>query len=547
MGYFMAIPFPLISDIANGRCLPFVGAGFSKNAILPADLSMPDWSELTNALAKDAGTPPGTQPTAVAQRYEQKFGRVQLIETVRDALHPEKARPGKAHRAFVQLPFDTIYTTNFDLLLEDAYFEAARPFRSLVGELQLPFHAGQIASSVIKMHGDLRHEEHMVITKNDYDAFMERYPVVATHLSAMLITRTPLFLGYSLSDPDFENIRKIVRSRLGVFERMAYVIQFDVSPENVEKALDSKLHIISVDSSTAPTRGEALANLLEGVQKQLDIKSSSTLRNSRPDIFEEIPIDISHTTEPALTHSTLIESTSHLCFVMMPFSEGFNEIYRMLISPAVEGNGLSVLRADELSNPGFIVEQIRTAIQQSRVCVADLTGLNPNVMWEVGYASSNNKPLIMLAAEGTRLPFDISHQRILFYTHDDLSDASSKLQQMIFNVLSQDRLKVAVDLFDLKQYRGAIAASAVVLEHTLRQLVSKQKTDRSARLTMGNILHTVARLKLLPASSITQLRKVMELRNSAVHEIDEPNREQAEFVISTIRKVLDGLPNNEPQ
>jgi len=174
-------PYPLVSDIDHGRCLPFIGAGFSKNAALPPKLSMPDWSELTGILARDAGTPPDTHPTIVAQRYEQRFGRVQLIETVREALHPDKARPGKAHRSFVRLPLDTIYTTNFDLLLEDAYSEEMRPFRSLVGELQLPFHAGQIASSIIKMHGDLRHEEHVIITKSDYDSFMDRYPVVATH------------------------------------------------------------------------------------------------------------------------------------------------------------------------------------------------------------------------------------------------------------------------------------------------------------------------------------------------------------------------------
>ena len=306
---------------------------------------MPDWPELTAILAKDAGTKPGTEPTSVAQRYEQRFGRVQLIEAVRKSLHPEKARPGKAHRAFVQLPFDTIYTTNFDLLLEDAYSEATRPYRSLVGELQLPFHAGQIASSIIKMHGDLRHEEHVVITKRDYDEFMERYPVITTHLSAMLITRTPLFLGYSLADPDFENIRKIVRSRLGVFERMSYVIQFDVPPEKVEKALNSKLHIISIPS--AGGRDEALAKLFDDVQKQLDTKASSSLRNSRPDIFEEIKTEISGAPTSLETQSSLIESASHVCFVMMPFSAKFDEVYRLLISPAVEQSGLSALQADE--------------------------------------------------------------------------------------------------------------------------------------------------------------------------------------------------------
>src|SRR4051794_22502681 len=115
------IPRPLISDISNGRCLPFVGARLSKNARLPHPPTMPDWNELTAILAQDAGTLPGVSPPAVAERYQQRYGRVQLVEAVRTALFINEARPGKAHRAFARLPFDTIYTTNFDLLLEEAY------------------------------------------------------------------------------------------------------------------------------------------------------------------------------------------------------------------------------------------------------------------------------------------------------------------------------------------------------------------------------------------------------------------------------------------
>jgi len=83
---------------------------------------MPDWSELTETLMRDAKGAAGTSGPEVAQRYEQRFGRVQLIEAIRKALHPDAAQPGAAHHAFARLPFDTIYTTNFDLLLEDAYF-----------------------------------------------------------------------------------------------------------------------------------------------------------------------------------------------------------------------------------------------------------------------------------------------------------------------------------------------------------------------------------------------------------------------------------------
>src|SRR6266850_1372842 len=131
-----------MTDISEGRCLPFIGAGFSLNAKLPSELKMPDWIGLANQLARSAKLNGKLIPPKIAQEYEQKFGRVQLIEAIRKALHLERAKPGDAHLSFAMLPFDTVYTTNFDLLLEESYSSRGRPFRSLVGELQMPFHAG---------------------------------------------------------------------------------------------------------------------------------------------------------------------------------------------------------------------------------------------------------------------------------------------------------------------------------------------------------------------------------------------------------------------
>ena len=105
------IPQPLLDDIAAGKCLPFVGAGFSLNAKLPGDAKMPDWQGLTEILARAAGVPSKQSGPAVASAYERCFGRAQLIETIRDALHSDSIEPGEAHTSFAGLPFDTIYTT----------------------------------------------------------------------------------------------------------------------------------------------------------------------------------------------------------------------------------------------------------------------------------------------------------------------------------------------------------------------------------------------------------------------------------------------------
>jgi len=501
---------------------------------------MPDWGELTLILARDAKTKAGTQPPLVAQRYEQKFGRVQLVEAIREALHPDKARPGQAHRAFVQLPFDTIYTTNFDLLLEDAYAEATRPFRSLVGELQLPFHAGQTASNIVKMHGDLRHEEHIIVTQKDYDDFMERYPVVATHLSAMLITRTPLFIGYSLSDPDFENIRRVVRSRLGAFERMAYVVQFDVPDDQVEDALSKHIHIISLDSSRPGGRDAELADLFRGIQTQLDTKAGVVLRGSRPDLFEEIDSEMVQTAVESRDQAAILEMTSRLTFVMMPFSKRFDEVYRLAIAPAASDNGLTALRADEIAGTGFVLEQIRTAIQQSRICIADLTGSNANVLYEVGYAQALGKPLVLMATEGAQLPFDIAHLRVIMYG-SDFDVARDMLSRAIVLALSDERLKEAVRLLELGQYRATIAAASVVLEHKLRQLVALRAPEEAARFGMGQLLKAARRRRLLTAEMERVLQKVVQIRNRAVHDLDQPVKKDAQVVLTSVRRALDEL------
>ena len=261
------IPKPLLDDIAEGKCLPFVGAGFSLNAKLPDGETMPDWPGLTQILASEAGITDSKDGPNVASEYERHFGRVQLIETIRHALKTDIIEPGKSQRAIVQLPIDTIYTTNFDLLLEDACSSVRKPYRSLVGELQMPFHGGPLTTNIVKMHGDLRHEEHIIVTREDYDKFLEKYPMVSTHLSAMLITKTALFLGYSLSDPDFNHIRAVVRSRLGRFQRMSYIIQFNKSASHIKKMLNEHLHVINLKIKKDISIDETMSNFFSEIQE----------------------------------------------------------------------------------------------------------------------------------------------------------------------------------------------------------------------------------------------------------------------------------------
>ncbi len=529
------LPFPLLADIAEGRCIPFVGAGFSKNAIV-LDGSMPDWPALTTRLASEGGLDSKLSGPHVAQEYERRFGRVQLIEAVRRALHVDDARPGKSQLAFSQLPFDTVYTTNFDLLLEMACASVGRPFRSLVGELQLPFHAGQTATSIIKMHGDLRHEEHITLTQHDYETFLDRYPVVATHLSAMLITRTPLFIGYSLTDPDFISIREVVRSRLGQFERMSYVVQFDVPPDEIEAALGHRIHIVSL-SSHGHVRDEVLEELFLGAQRKLDTRAGARLRRSRPDVFEEGPPRGAESVPDRDTSAALLQTTSKLCFVMMPFSEVYDRIYRDLIVPAVEDAGLSSVRADEIPATGFVMEQIRAAIQQSRLCIADVTGRNPNVLYEIGFAEAMRKPTILLASDLSQLPFDVASQRVLLYSAD-FDTSRSRLREAIAHALTEDRFAEAEKLLAAGSPRGATAVAAVILEHLLRELANRHNVGVRPRAVATDLARALEHVGVIDTNVWMAVREAMTIRNRAVHAVDDgPKQEEAQFVLDTAKKI----------
>lgn len=103
------------------------------------------------------------------------------------------------------------------------------------------------------------------------------------------------------------------------------------------------------------------------------------------------------------------------CFVMMPFGEWFDRYYQEIYVPAVREAGFEPVRADELFNTGSVVEQIWEQIEKSQVLLADLTGKNANVFYELGLAHAARKPVVFAAAQIDDVPFDLRHLRVIVY------------------------------------------------------------------------------------------------------------------------------------
>jgi hypothetical protein len=116
---------------------------------------------------------------------------------------------------------------------------------------------------------------------------------------------------------------------------------------------------------------------------------------------------------------------SPLCFVLMPFgrktdSKGrttdFDAVYQQIISPAVSAAGLDPLRADEERIGGTIHKPMFERLMLCQYAVADITGANPNVYYELGIRHAMRpRATVILFAQGTTLPFDIAQLRGIPY------------------------------------------------------------------------------------------------------------------------------------
>jgi hypothetical protein len=102
-------------------------------------------------------------------------------------------------------------------------------------------------------------------------------------------------------------------------------------------------------------------------------------------------------------------------FVAMPFAEEFDDVYQFGIYSTIRRCGYMCEKVDESVFAGNIVDRIMDGIRCAQFIVADLTLEKPNVYLEVGYAWGMNKPVILVAREGQRLHFDLSHHKCLFY------------------------------------------------------------------------------------------------------------------------------------
>ena len=129
------------------------------------------------------------------------------------------------------------------------------------------------------------------------------------------------------------------------------------------------------------------------------------------------------------------------CFVVSPIGETDSEIrsnadklFKYIISPVCESCGFEPVRVVQINDSDSITQTIIDKLLSSELVIADISGHNPNVFFEMGYRKCTDKPIIHLKKKGESIPFDVNTVRTFEYDLTDLDnveETKKRLEQTI--------------------------------------------------------------------------------------------------------------------
>lgn len=207
-----------VKDLNEGTASIFAGAGLS----IPAGYV--NWSELMSEIAEDLGLDISTETDLVSlaqyhvneNRTRSKINRKILEEFIEDVEETEN------HKVIARLPVSSIWTTNYDNLIEKAFQNENKVVDVKYSNNQLLTTKPKRDIVVYKMHGDVNHPSEAILTKEQYEDYHRTHEPYINALTGELTTKTFLFIGFSFTDPNLDYVLSRLNFRYREEKRQHY-------------------------------------------------------------------------------------------------------------------------------------------------------------------------------------------------------------------------------------------------------------------------------------------------------------------------------------
>lgn len=191
-----------------------------------------------------------------------------------------------------------------------------------------------------------------------------------------------------------------------------------------------------------------------------------------------------------------------ICFVISPIGDEKSEIrtrsdqiLKHVIEPSTDECGYKAIRADKIDKPGLITSQVIQHIVEDPLIIADLTGQNPNVFYELAIRHAIRKPFIQIIKKGERIPFDVAGTRTVNVDHHDLDSVGEAKDEIINQIKSLEQdpnnietpISVSLDLQILRQSDDPEHRSLADIMSVLSELPTRIEGRLSERMELTNM------------------------------------------------------------
>jgi uncharacterized protein YutE (UPF0331/DUF86 family) len=398
------------------------------------------------------------------------------------------------------------------------------------------------AVDLLKLHGDVHHSGSLVVTEEDYEAFLHRHALKATYLANLLISRTAVLIGYSLDDPDIRQIWRVITDRLGHLRRPAYAISVGHSSTNFARFQRRRVQLIEL-----PGKERDYARILADAFNELR------------EFWKLVPLESVSSDRESVSELALpSDAASRICLFLVP-SE-LKSFYRENVYPIAKNWGFVPLAPEDVMAAGDAVSaKIDALTNRAEIIVADIPTLNAIAGIFNEMRDLKEKQILTVIPDpivepvvntiNQLFPQAMRHSSWRVIRPKNVVKESAAFLESINGILrgiadaTKGRLEEEPErLLKNGLYRAAVISAMSLLEVRLRDRIQIGASDPRKNYNMLSLLEMAVERQVLPAHDSDRLRRWVRERNVAVHEGRAVSSKLAKEIVHGVRNILNQIP-----